>query len=117
MQWFPAGGGARHLINLLTPATSKLRRLRIRHHAGRTDRIANICTILTRSDHRAATLLANLSPTTDTATATAITGAHHHTLNTDQPLPWDFITHDRHKLVRSYTAMRQLLDHNEPLNA
>jgi len=104
MQWFGCGGGARRLMSLVESGTKSLRRLKIRQHAGRTDRMARLCTVLARSDHRA---IAALSTRADADRAAAICGIDWRSLDPDVPLPWRFIEHGRRleRLLRHFRAM------------
>lgn len=107
MQWCPAGHGARRMASMLDGM--RLDWLKFRQAAGRTDGMAGVCTVLSRSaGEPAARLLEALAagPVT-TARAEEITGTLAGQLDPDGPLPWDFIAtaHDRGTLRRAYDAM------------
>lgn len=112
MQWFAGGGGARRLADLATSGARSLRRLRVRHHAGRTDRIATICSILSRSDHRGALLLAAYHADSNISIMEAeqLTGTTAGALDPDTSPPWSFVQDDdmQRRLRRSYDHAAEL---------
>lgn len=117
MQWFAAGSGARRLASLIGAATSHFQRLKVRHHAGRTDRIAALATILSRCTPVAGVeLLAAVGAAPlRVEDAEAITGAHAGVLTVDELVPWHFVySADQHeRLARSYRHMIDLLEGSE----
>lgn len=104
MQWCGGGHGARRMlqtfIGLSTPWCP------VRHRGGRTDAVAQICTVLARSDERGAALLDAIADRRVTPVdAEAITGTTIGPLDPDAPLPWDFIEQWQPK-----TALRKAYD-------
>jgi radical SAM superfamily enzyme YgiQ (UPF0313 family) len=109
MQWCAAGRGARRMASTLDGLRGTLKWLKFSQLAGRTDGMAGVCTVLSRSaGEPAARLLETLAhrPVT-TAEAEKITGATSGPLDPDGPLPWDFIAaaHPKETLRRAYDAM------------
>ena len=113
MQWCAAGAGAGKLAGYLRGA-ERQDWVRVRQLTGRTDDVARVCTILSRSDTRGADLLDAMADRRVTSDeARAITGATDGALDPDAPLPWDFIRqhYGRDKLRRAYDVMmRRLAD-------
>lgn len=112
MQWYAAGRGCADLAAFVRPLET-LPWLRIRQHTGRTDDVARLCTVLSRSDRRGADLLEAIdSEAVDTADAARIAGVGWGELDPDAPLPWDFIDHwtPRDRLRRGFDAFRRLSD-------
>lgn len=109
LQWAGCGGGARRLA---ATAGESGDWVRVRHHAGRTDEVARLCTMLARADGRAVDVLAALGERRVTAEdAGALAGVGWGPLDPDAPLPWDWIEHyyPRSILRRAYdVAMRRL---------
>jgi radical SAM superfamily enzyme YgiQ (UPF0313 family) len=107
MQWCGAGHSARRMAGVLDglrPAWLKFRQV-----AGRTDGMALVCTILSRSaGEGAARLLEALADGPVTVTAAGdLAGATAGPLDPDSALPWDFIAaaHPRATLRRAYDVM------------
>lgn len=93
MQWCAAGGRARKLASMMRPIEG-LPWCKVRDIAGRSDAMANMCTVLSRSDERGARLLetvrdGQVSPDN----AATIAGVGFGALDTSAPLPWDFVQH------------------------
>lgn len=90
MQWFGCGSGAAALAKALRPMTGGM--VSVRAHAGRTDDVAKICTVLTRSDQRGADLLEAVGAgLVEPERAAEIAGVGWGELDPDLPLPWDFV--------------------------
>jgi radical SAM superfamily enzyme YgiQ (UPF0313 family) len=109
MQWCAAGHGARRMAGVLDGLRRELAWVKFSQLAGRTDGMAGVCTVLSRSaGEGAARLLEALADgAVTTAQAEEITGASAGPLDPDAPLPWDFIAtaHPRATLRRAYDAM------------
>lgn len=109
MQWCAAGSGARRMSSYLDGLRRELKWVKFSQLNGRTDGMAGVCAVLSRSSgERAARLLEALADgPVATAAAEEIAGATAGALDPDAPLPWDFIraAHDRATLRRAYDAM------------
>lgn len=112
MQWCAAGHGARRTPAALGDLT-RLGWVRVRHVYGRTDRMATLCTILSRSDERGADLLEAIQHDQHLTIpdAETITGTHARHLDPDDPLPWDFVRTrwTRDHLVRAHQVVHSRL--------
>lgn len=116
MQWCACGGGARDLMRLLQDTTARLPWVHVRHLVGRTDDMAQLCTILARSDERGADLLEAVAAGRVTIPeAEQITGTTAGALDVEASLPWDFIAQWQPKpvLQRAYRVMMERLHERE----
>lgn len=110
MQWCGVGGGARKLSSVVSAC--KLPWLPIRQLNGRTDDMAKVCTVLSRSDARGVRLLEALGRgKVAPADAVALTGTTYGPIPTDAPLPWECVAtkHPRETLLRAYDVMMRRL--------
>lgn len=110
-QWCPCGGGARRMAATLRGIES-LDWLGVRQQTGRTDRMARLCTVLSRADERGADLLEALEQRgVSPDEAAEITGSTYGPLDPDAPLPWSFVqTHmEPATLRRAYDVMMKRL--------
>lgn len=99
MQWAACGGGARKLADVVS--SHKTQRYSVRHVSGRTDTMARMCTVLSRADERGADLLEAIAARdVSPDEAEAICGIGYGELDTDAPMPWEF--------VRGQYSMEQL---------
>jgi hypothetical protein len=101
MQWCPAGAGARRQVAMLR-GLERLAWVRVSHVGGRTDAMAQLCTVLSRSDERGADLLEAIAARGRSLTLTdavAISGATAGQLDPDTELAWDFVRQWRPKTV------------------
>lgn len=111
MQWCGVGGGARRLASMMSGATRQPW-VRVRHVTGRTDDLARLCTILSRSDERGADLMeAYAADRLSIADARRITGATDGPMDPDATLPWDFVKQWQPKSVlrQAHDAMLRRL--------
>ncbi len=92
MQWCAAGRVSKHAVHSLTVAED-FSNIKVVQYVGRSNEMAQICTILSRSDERGIDLLEALGgPRMVTvAEAERICGVTAGPLPVDAPLPWDFI--------------------------
>ena len=107
MQWCAAGSGARRRAGILRHL-DRLPWCPTRQVEGRTDAMAQVCTILSRADERGAALLEALAQgPVSPAAAELIAGVGPGQLNPDDWLPWDFIdaTYGRDVLRKAYEVM------------
>jgi len=115
MQWCSCGGGARRLAATIR-GVEDLSWVCIRQHAGRTDDVAKVCTVLARSDRRGVDLLEALGERRVTPDVAAeIAGVGYGELDPDAPLPWDWIAHaySRRTLRKAYDVMMNRLKGDE----
>lgn len=111
MQWCAAGSGARKHAQLLR-SVEGLPWMPMRQLVGRTDGMAELCTVLSRSDRRGADLLEAFAAGPVSLTdAERITGATRGALDPDAPLPWDFVRqhYGRDVLRQAYDVMMRRL--------
>jgi radical SAM superfamily enzyme YgiQ (UPF0313 family) len=110
MQWFGAGGGARKFSQMFRPLESQAW-VPVRQLTGRTDEVALVCTVLSRSDRRGADLLDSLADGRVTPERAAqIAGVGWGPLDPSTPLPWNFIEHaNKDKLRKGYDVMARRL--------
>lgn len=111
MQWCACGGGARRLVNMVR-GVEGMPWVQIRQHAGRTDDVASVCTVLARSDRRGVDLLEAIGQRRITPDEAAeIAGVGWGALDPDALLPWDWIQHayPRKVLRLAFDVMRRRL--------
>jgi hypothetical protein len=105
MQWCGCGGGARRVAGQVRDATRDLRRVQVRCHAGRTDAMARLCTVLARSGPEAVGVLEMLAGgMVDPAVAVGVCGVGWGPLDPGGDVPWRRVVDDGlwGRLVRSY---------------
>lgn len=103
-QWFGAGSAARAKINIMR-SLERDPWLLVEQHGGRTDAMAKVCTVLSRSSGEGALrLLAALRSKVTPEEAASLAGIGHGPLELDAALPWDFIdgAYSRQQLRRAY---------------
>lgn len=101
MQWFAAGAINKYIVRTLAFAED-LPFARVHQYTGRTNQMAQITTILSRSDERGADLLeAMCNRLVTVPEAERISGASAGAIQLDSELPWEF--------VRSW-ATREILE-------
>lgn len=115
-QWCPSGFVSKHAVHTLTIAED-LQNMKVIQLVGRTNEMAKLCTMLSRSDARGVDLIEAMGgeKMITPPEAERVLGVGFGQLPIDAPLPWDFIDapYTPEQLRRAYSVMMRRLAETE----